>query len=114
MNEITLIKKVASKEGIDKAIVDRIVQSFKDEMIESLKSGETVRMQNFMTFKPFIRTPRKFKDNIRNKVRMSKLKVAIRLTVSVKLLRKLNKALLKEDKSITQDISEMTGLDLDL
>jgi DNA-binding protein HU-beta len=46
----TLIQKVAEQTGQDQGIVSEMVETFLEEIYESLKQGESVSLRNFGTF----------------------------------------------------------------
>lgn len=50
MNKATLIETIANKTSIPKKDVERLIESFEETVIETLKKGEEVTLAGFGTF----------------------------------------------------------------
>ena len=59
MNKPDLINAVAEKTGIEKSVVEKLLQGFEDVVIEQLKSGVEVTLTGFGTFSAKFRHARK-------------------------------------------------------
>lgn len=52
MNKAEIIQQIARKANLDKSVVDQVVNSMLDEIVEQLKAGQEVTFAGFGSFLP--------------------------------------------------------------
>lgn len=52
MHQPELIKQIAEQTGVSQKVVGEILKAFSTTVTEKVKSGEEVKLQGFLTFRP--------------------------------------------------------------